>query len=437
MKSIKTPYHFLLKTYHTVVDGVAFIPALLALLFGAAAMLMLYLESDGLSEWFKENLPLFVITSAETGRAILSTLIGALISLTVFSFTMVMVVLNQATNNFSPRLLPNLISETPHKIVLGNYLGVTTFCILTLISILPDSDYRTLPSFTVFVCVILGLYCMGLFVYFIDSISRRVQIDNIVSRLYLKTRDKIRAGMVPNPGFGQETIELNEYWHRLTTWRSGYIRFIDYEALAAVARDLDSPLYVAVPMGLYIPEGIPYVLVQRVPDEEQEQRIHKAITIDTNAPSEWFESGIKQLAEVAVKAMSPGINDPGTALKALDYLTDLLAQYMKVPALTSFRGPQGGLVCFAHLNFADLLRGIMEELRLYMKHDTLLVRKLIVMLGHLLQQDAASGDQGRQLHRELQALIEDANTSIANKLDRETISALVLQVRRKGRQGRV
>lgn len=429
MKSTKKPYHLLLKTYQTITGGVAFIPAVLAMVFGGVAMLMLYFETYGLSNWFKENLPLFVITSADTGRAILSTLIGALISLTVFSFTMVMVVLNQASSNFSPRLLPNLLSEQPHKIVLGNYLGVTTFCILTLISILPDSDYRSLPAFTVFVCVILGLYCMGLFVYFIDSITRRVQVDNIISRLYIQTRDKIRERLQPAEGFGQQTVEIDATWQRLTTPRSGYIRYVDYEALAEVSCDLQSPLYVAIPMGLYIPEGIPYVLTRVKPDQACLSKIEGAITIDTDAPQEWFESGIKQLTEVAVKAMSPGINDPGTALKALDYLTDLLAQYLKVPELTSFHGRRGGVVYFASLSFNDFLHAIMESLRLYLKHDTLLVRKLVVMLGHLIRQDAVSSRQRQQLERELAALVADANESITNALDRETVTAEISSIR--------
>ena len=93
---------------------------------------MIYLEQKDISAHIMEIAPALVIDDTDTAKTILSTLIGGLISLTVFSFSMVMVLLNQASSNFSPRVLPGIVSDQKHQIVLGLYIGTILYNIFIL-----------------------------------------------------------------------------------------------------------------------------------------------------------------------------------------------------------------------------------------------------------------------------------------------------------------
>ena len=119
------------------------------------------------------------LAEADNAREILGTLITSIISLTVFSFSMVMVVLNGAASRLSPRVLPGLISDRRNQLILGNYLGCILFFLL-MIAFINKNEPDSLPAFGVLLAVLMGLGCMALFVVFIRSISQSIQVDWIV-----------------------------------------------------------------------------------------------------------------------------------------------------------------------------------------------------------------------------------------------------------------
>ena len=114
------------KTYH-LKDKIAFYPSIIALFGILLAYFMLFLEEKGITKYLLEYIPDVVVNNTETSRSLLTTFIGGLISIMVFSFSMVMILLNQASSNFSPRLLPELISNRRHQLILGFYNCVLYF----------------------------------------------------------------------------------------------------------------------------------------------------------------------------------------------------------------------------------------------------------------------------------------------------------------------
>ena len=123
---------FLKKNYQDIIQSIAFYPMIISLGFLLLALGSLQFENLEIVSAIKKKIPYIFIEDYETARSILSTIIGGIISLTVFSFSMVMVVLNQASSNFSPRLLPSLISNKRHQIILGFYIGTLLYCIIIL-----------------------------------------------------------------------------------------------------------------------------------------------------------------------------------------------------------------------------------------------------------------------------------------------------------------
>lgn len=430
---------FFRTSFRKLQRGLAFLPASLSLLITILGFFSLYADEAFLADFMREHTPILVISSADTARAVLTTLIGGIISLTVFSFSMVMIVLNQAANNLSPRLLPDLIAERPHQIVLGSYLGVTIFCLLTLMTVYPEPGANDLPVFTVFTCVILGICCMGLFVYFISSISTRVQIDHITHELHRNTVHYLKQHAYYNPEFNlRERPDIRD-WHGAPAERSGYLHQIDFKTLSRDAKSLDIGVYINTYRGFYVLQGIPLFYVSRELTEQETNRLAKSLLLAVDTPSDWYLSGIKQLTEVGVRAMSPGINDPGTMLRCIDLLTELLAGCMRLPDRNVYRTEDGADVFFRNITFEETLRQIMAELRQYSKADPLVMQKLLQLLFFLKQQTAADSDAATATETELRALIEDANQNLTNSLDRQEFTRVLdyakeqLQIVQRGR----
>ncbi len=186
--------------YHLLANSIGFYPTLISIIFFIFSLVMIFLESRGGTKYFIKHFPVLMISSKDTARIILSTIAGGVISLTVFSFTMVMIVFNQAATNYSPRIIPGLISRKFHQVVLGFYVGTLIYCFIIMINIDSEHFGISVPAFAVFIGVFFGIICLILFVYFIHSISNSIQIGNILQEIYIQTLD----GMKQERGRKQE-----------------------------------------------------------------------------------------------------------------------------------------------------------------------------------------------------------------------------------------
>lgn len=146
MEVLKTQFKLFISK---VTGNIAFLPSIIALGGVLFALLMIYAEERGVDQYLKEYAAWLIIEDADTARTLLSTFIGGIISLMVFSFSMVMLLLNQASSSYSPRILPGLISNRKHQYVLGFYLAVLVYCIIILLNINAASKSIQIPGFAV------------------------------------------------------------------------------------------------------------------------------------------------------------------------------------------------------------------------------------------------------------------------------------------------
>lgn len=180
--------------YRELVSSIGFYPSMIAVLFLLFAIMTMSLEYVDFIKDIKELISVVLVDSEENARTILSTLAGSIISLTVFSFSMVMIVLNSASASLSPRVIPGLITRKSHQMVLGFYLGSIIYSIIMLININKlDGGEVAVPSLGVFFALVFGLISLALFVFFIHSISRAIQVDNVLNDLYKHTKTEMVA----------------------------------------------------------------------------------------------------------------------------------------------------------------------------------------------------------------------------------------------------
>lgn len=417
---------FLLRKLYRLTENIAFYPTLLAVLGFIFTYIMIFLEEKGISKYLLDTVPALVINNTATARILLTTFIGGLVSIMVFSFSMVMILLNQASSNFSPRLLPGLISNRRHQIILGFYIATILYCIFILVYIEPNGDKYQLPGFSVLFAILFMVNCLAAFIYFIHSISQEIQINNIMDKIFNISKRRMLY-LIDNEKYSDDDFPDTENWHQYKSEKSGYLQNVSLGNIAKIAKDRETKIDIVVIKGLFISEHNTLFKSEKELDNETIKKITEHFDFSkSELIADNYVLAFKQITEVAIKAMSPGINDPGTALNAIDYLSQLFSLRIKKNDKSQAYIDDIPYVSVATINFKVLIFQVMAELRTYCKHDVIIVEKLLIMLFHL--KSIIKDDNKNYLdivEVEIESLLVDAERAITNTRDIEYIKSII------------
>lgn len=411
--------------FKAITNSIAFYPTIISVGLFFFAFLLLYLETDKVTKFLLEHASFLVINNSETARSILSTLIGGILSLTVFSFSMVMILLNQASSNFSPRLLPGLISNKRNQIVLGVYLGTISYNIVVLISILPSGDKYTLNGFSILFGIALGFLSLALFVFFIHSISTAIQIGNILKDIFKNTKKRLNALSDSEWNKKIDFPNITSDWSVIRSTKAGYFYGVNLEGLKDFAQKNETNIKIAVSKDEYLLPNMPLVYLEKKLENEKDVISLLNLYAGTRDASENFALGIRQITEVGIKAMSPAINDPGTANMSIDYLTELFALRMEISDREIYyTEDENYKIELETVNFSELIYRSLAAYRQYCKHDILIMEKLAKMLKYLLNHPCENERYADTIKKQLHILYEDCQTNIENKSDIERLEKI-------------
>ena len=408
----------LLSFFNTIKSKIAFYPTFMAIAGFGLAIAMMAVEAEGISNYLLEIVPMFTLSDGGTVISLLTVCIGGLISMMVFSFSMVMLLLSQASNNFSPRILPGLISDRRHQIILGVYLGSILYMIFTLLSIEKEDIGASLPQLSILLGILFTIFSFGAFINFIHTISQSIQISNILDRISnqaLKRLNKIIETETASGSIAKSSFEEAEGWHSYSAGKSGYLQNISITNLVNLAIRNKLKIYITVPKGLFVLPEAELVKINQKVDEEIIQEIVSNISFSRDELIEDnYTLAFKQITEIVLKAMSPGINDPGTALNALDYLTELFALRMQKLDNDLFYDDGNPIVKHKTVDFEKLLTNIMSSLLTYCSKDPIVVQKMHWMLSYLVNRKAAKPNYHEVVKREFEKM-----NKLVKKLEKE------------------
>lgn len=418
---MKQLYNRTISFFNVVESKIAFYPTLLAFSGFIFAMIMLILENRGISKYLIEHAPILVVDNGDTAMTILSSLISGLISVVVFSFSMVMLLLSQASSNYSPRLLPGLISDKRHQVILGIYLFTILYCIFVLFSIQPTGDKYQIPGFSVLLGIVETVVCIYAFIYFIHNISQSIQISNILQNIFQTAKRRL------NELIDREEHDLGDFpstddWHEYYSDDSGYLQNISFTNLIDICENQETRLHILPVKGIFVLNGIPLFKSEKKLDQETVEKVLSNFNFSREElVSDNYTLAFKQITEIIVKAMSPGINDPGTAINGIDYLTELLGIRMQKKDSSKIIRNETVYIKMNTVDFDKLIYNIMGSIRTYCKHDIIIVQKLLLMFHYLKKQQSENSSYCEVIDNEAKSLIADAEASIKNEKDIETV----------------
>lgn len=366
-----------------------FIPAILCCASAALAQGLVALD-----RWYADEVApgwtslVFYRVGANGSRDILGAIASSSLAVAGTTFSITMAVLALTSSSYGPRLVRNFMTDRGNQVVLGVYVSTFLYSLLVLRSIRVLGDpggtdpELFVPHLAVNTAVVLAIGNVAVLVYFIHHISDSIQIPSLARRVrsdLLDSIDRLYPTEVGHPpsqgrpvsaGNGLAGTPLTEPGAPLVVGRSGYLQSLRDDALMKAAVRADVVLALQARPGQFLLEDTVAVLIHPADraDEHLEASIRAALTIaDARSPHQDPEFSVQQLTEMAVRALSPGTNDPYTAINALDDLSVALSRLVgrEEPSLVRLDDHGTVRVIAPHLDTAELVASVLDSIRWY------------------------------------------------------------------------
>ena len=309
-----------------------FLPTLIVLGSGVLAVAFIELDSR-LSFKLLTNFPRLFGAGAEGSRGMLSSIAGSMITVASVTFSITIVALSQASSQYSSRILRNFMRDRGNQAVLGVFLGVFTYCLFVLRAIRGGDEGQFIPSLSVFGALVLALVAIGFLIFFIHHVASLLQASNVIAAAAhetVQTIDRLFPESLRDdgsePAAGPESNNLLEQERQIIipAPKTGYIQSHDEEAFFDLACSSQSVFRMHVGIGEFAAFDSPLVSVysSSFMDEKLVKNIQATYSINSLRTIEQDAGfGIRQIVDIALKALSPGVNDTTTAVTCIDYLT--------------------------------------------------------------------------------------------------------------------
>lgn len=306
------------------------IPFLLVLGGILAGVGLVRLDRSGLvPQWLIESAWLY--SGGGTGArtmlgAIASSTIG--VAGTVFSITIA--ALSLAAGQMGPRLLRNFVRDRANQVTLGVFLATFAYALMVLRSVRTQSEGAFVPHLSLTVGLLLAFLSVGTLVFFVAHIANRINVDTVIELVSDDVRDALRRLAVPEPGPTPPDAGTWQRAARVTDDRRGYFQQFHVDSLADWAAERNTVIHMLVRPGDYVFPGAAIAELSAT-EEGASDAIRDATALGPRRVGSLdLEFAVDQLVEVAVRALSPGINDPHTALSVLDRLGASLCELVSL-----------------------------------------------------------------------------------------------------------
>jgi uncharacterized membrane protein len=275
--------------------------------------------------------------------------------------------------------------------------------------------------------VLLAMACVAWLLFFINHISRSVSVNHIIHKIARDTEDMIEQTM-PHK---QSTIKYQSYKEVeampgetvVVSTVSGYVRSINAQRLFYLAVNNKITINVLRHVGHFVPVGVPLLKVNdpNKLSSELEKNLRNSFVIGpTRTLEQDIEFGILQIVDIALKALSPAVNDPSTAITCIDQLSSILINYSarEIPKTMFYQGSDKLRVTIPWLGFERLLDSAFEQIRIYARNDMAASLRLLRAFSDIAV-TVQDMDSRRLLLQHAQRLIDEFSEKLGENVLKE------------------
>jgi uncharacterized membrane protein len=407
-------------------DSLWFLPGVLTLL--AAVLAFVVTEAERRGAFDADMLRSWVFGGGVEGaRGVLGAIAGGLITVTGVVFSVTIVALQLASSQFTPRILRNFTADRGNQLVLGVFIATFTYTILVLRTVrsADDGENPFVPRVAVTLAVVMVLVAIGFLIFYINHSARSIQVAAILDRVADRTIGDIHRLFPEQVGHadGADPPDPRPPEHDAVTVAAdaaGYLQVVDARSLFRLGKGKRLVIAMEPYIGDFVVPGQPLASVSPPGevDEEVCRQIRGAFLLGPErTPEQDVEFGIVEISDIAIKALSPGINDPTTAVRCIDRLAEVLLALGTRHPPDPWRTEEGQVHYLArHTTFARAVGLSFDQIRHFGASNPTIARKLLEVTTRLAS--LVPPPRRAVLLAQAEAVLHDARTRIESAADR-------------------
>ncbi len=418
-----------IKIYDTFTDSVWFVPGAMALLAGVMAFASVAVDRSLGDKWAL-HIGWVWAGSADGARSVLSVVAGSVMTVVSIVFSLTISALAQTSSHFGPRVLRNFTSDRGVQFTLGTFIATFVYCLLVLRTVRSVEESAFVPFLSVIIGVASALASLAVLIYFIHHVSEMIQAENLIADAGAAFQDSLgrlfpeRIGRPERP-----PAPPPEQWHEayiIMSSGNGYLQRVDDRRLMRLAVEHDLCCRLDRRPGEFVTRELPLlrVLPASRSTPELERQLRSCFSLGSHrTPYQDALYSVQQLVEIAAHALSPGINEPFTALTCIDWLGASLRGVAGRDMPSPLRHDEHGRlrVVARAWSFAELVHASFDQIRLYGASSPVVMLHLldiIVAIAPRLHRE----DDREAVKMQVRMLGEDA-AQIVNTIERAQVIA--------------
>ena len=391
-------------------------------------------------EWLS-SYPLIFGVGTGGSRGMLTAIASSMLTVATLAFSLTLNAVTQASNQFTPRIFRNFLRDTANQFVLGYFVSVFAFCLIVLRTIRSEDDDGAafVPSIAVVSGLVLAVGGIFVLIFFIHHIAASLQINRIIDGIVDETKGAIDALYPSRLGEGSEVepeaLEPDEderEWIAVRASNHGYLQRIDQEGLMKFAEERNSVMKVNAYIGDFVGTGVPLAAVKNgrsgkngsEADDASVRKVNELFSIERQRTIEQDAAfGIRQIVDIALKALSPGVNDTTTAVTCVDGLGELVADLSerRFPEEVR-RSDNGSMLVVKAPNFEYFVSKAFDQIRISGRGNVAVLARLARALLFATLRTRTSARR-RVLEKHLDLTREEARQTLESGYEQELFAA--------------
>lgn len=412
-------------------SGFLFWPLCLSVLGVVFAFLALTADKQGWTDPMVVAVPMLEV-SREGARSVLGTIAGAMMTVLSLVYSLTLVVFTLAAGTIAPRLLETFTDNRVNQLTVG-VLGATfLYSLLSLHGV----DIIDGPYATVLIGMLLATTSFFWLIYFVHDTARRIMVDNEIGRVQRSLRAEIDRLLAKEPEEHDRDKDAlpEEGGTPILSVKSGYVTTIQSDPLLDLACRRDGFIKMTVAPGRFVVSGEPIAVIFGIPEEDIATIRSSVVVSDARAPQGDIQFSIHLNVEVALKALSPGVNDAYTAISAIDHLSASLANILRRGAPSSLTRDADGTprIWNRTISLVEIVGAALHPLRRAARDNLLVTMKLVEAIGRMA--GVADPTHVGVLSTHLRLIAEDMARTVRNRDDRKELAEKLIYARQRIRE---
>lgn len=419
-----------------------FVPTLMVTAAILLAFALVFLDAGIKHDWLPDY-PLLFGAGSDGARGMLTAIAGSMVTVAALIFSLTLSTLAQVSSQYTSRVLRNFMRDRANQVVLGFFVSIFVYCLIVLRTIRGGDEGGFIPSLAVLMGLVLALVSIGVLIFFIHHMATSIQASNIIRHATEETQKAIgrlfpeELAEQADPEQAQKLLrQAGELcWLPVPARATGYVQSLDEEGLLTLAGKLAGVVRMEHGIGGFVARGAALVSVARYDEaavvltEELAEQVSRCFSLGPQRTTEQDASfGLRQIVDIALKALSPGVNDTTTAIMGIDHLGALLAQLADRHFQQPLRADQAWVRIIAvRPTFGKYVATAFDQIRLSADGNVAVYLRLLTALATIGQRTHAA-ERRQALRQQADLIAEAARRTLATDYEREQVRQRLAEV---------